>query len=216
MPTAPRAFGARCTAEVAGHCVRACVLQVHRALRRAGEVWRRGAPAAVERDQRAHEGAAAARVRGAPGEARGRGDARAAALDGGEARPLRRHAPMHVHPPPPRTCIHVHRSRAAARVHVHAHGRRHVVSDDLIVNNIGVSAAYQSPPHFDVNDIGSVLESHTQCMHRSQCAIPSARSVHSAPLSSLRFVCHRWTFAFACKCDPTAKRQRRCACAVPR
>ena len=29
-----------------------------------------------------------------------------------------------------------------------------VVSDDLIVNNVGVSSEYQSPPHFDVNDVG--------------------------------------------------------------
>ena len=28
------------------------------------------------------------------------------------------------------------------------------VSDDLLVNNVGVSAAYQSPPHFDVTDVG--------------------------------------------------------------
>ena len=29
-----------------------------------------------------------------------------------------------------------------------------VVSDDLIVNNVGVSSEYQSPPHFDVRDVG--------------------------------------------------------------
>ena len=29
-----------------------------------------------------------------------------------------------------------------------------VVSDDLIVNNVGVSSEYQSPPHFDVGDVG--------------------------------------------------------------
>ena len=29
-----------------------------------------------------------------------------------------------------------------------------VVSDDLIVNNVGVSSEYQSPPHFDVKDVG--------------------------------------------------------------
>ena len=28
------------------------------------------------------------------------------------------------------------------------------ISDDLLVNNVGVSAAYQSPPHFDVTDVG--------------------------------------------------------------
>ena len=27
------------------------------------------------------------------------------------------------------------------------------VSDDLLVNNVGVSAAYMSPPHFDVSDV---------------------------------------------------------------
>jgi hypothetical protein len=29
-----------------------------------------------------------------------------------------------------------------------------VVSDDLLVNNVGVSSGYQSPPHFDVGDVG--------------------------------------------------------------
>ena len=29
-----------------------------------------------------------------------------------------------------------------------------VVSDDLVVNNVGVSSEYQSPPHFDVGDVG--------------------------------------------------------------
>ena len=28
------------------------------------------------------------------------------------------------------------------------------ISDDLIVNNVGVSSEYQSPPHFDVGDVG--------------------------------------------------------------
>ena len=29
-----------------------------------------------------------------------------------------------------------------------------VISDDLVVNNVGVSSEYQSPPHFDVADVG--------------------------------------------------------------
>lgn len=29
-----------------------------------------------------------------------------------------------------------------------------VISDDLVVNNVGVSSEYQSPPHFDVSDVG--------------------------------------------------------------
>ena len=28
------------------------------------------------------------------------------------------------------------------------------ISDDCLVNNVGVSAAYQSPPHFDESDMG--------------------------------------------------------------
>lgn len=29
-----------------------------------------------------------------------------------------------------------------------------VISDDLVVNNVGVSSEYQSPPHFDIADVG--------------------------------------------------------------
>ena len=38
-----------------------------------------------------------------------------------------------------------------------------VISDDLLVNNVGVSAAYQSPPHFDVNDIGWTFAFSAKC-----------------------------------------------------
>lgn len=37
------------------------------------------------------------------------------------------------------------------------------VSDDLLVNNVGVSAAYQSPPHFDVTDVGWTFAFSCKC-----------------------------------------------------
>ena len=33
-----------------------------------------------------------------------------------------------------------------------------VVSDNLLINNVGVSESYQSPPHFDVGDVGWTCE----------------------------------------------------------
>jgi len=36
-------------------------------------------------------------------------------------------------------------------------------SDDLLVNNLGVSAAYQSPPHFDVTDVGWTFAFSCKC-----------------------------------------------------
>ena len=39
------------------------------------------------------------------------------------------------------------------------------LSDDLLVNNVGVSAAYQSPPHFDVGDVGWTFAFAVKCDH---------------------------------------------------
>jgi hypothetical protein len=46
------------------------------------------------------------------------------------------------------------------------------VSDDLLVNNVGVSAGYQSPPHFDVTDVGWTHAFAIKCGHlqRHVCA----------------------------------------------
>ena len=48
------------------------------------------------------------------------------------------------------------KSLAAARVpeRLYTTQARKMISDDLIVHNVGVSSAYQSPPHFDVGDVG--------------------------------------------------------------
>jgi len=37
---------------------------------------------------------------------------------------------------------------------VYSAGAANVLSRDLLVNNVGVSESYQSPPHIDKNDIG--------------------------------------------------------------
>lgn len=38
-----------------------------------------------------------------------------------------------------------------------------VLSDDLLLNNVGVSAEYQSPPHFDVGDVGWTFAFAVKC-----------------------------------------------------
>ena len=44
--------------------------------------------------------------------------------------------------------------QARVRDRLYSEAAHHATSGDLLVNNVGVSAAYQSPPHFDVGDIG--------------------------------------------------------------
>ena len=46
---------------------------------------------------------------------------------------------------------------------------RSLTSHDFLVNNIGVSAAYQSPPHFDGNDIGWTFAFASKCSSRMKC-----------------------------------------------
>jgi hypothetical protein len=43
---------------------------------------------------------------------------------------------------------------AGVRERLYSVAARDVISDDMLVNNVGVSAAYQSPPHVDANDVG--------------------------------------------------------------
>jgi hypothetical protein len=43
---------------------------------------------------------------------------------------------------------------AKVRDQFHSAESVNFVSDDLLVNNVGVSAAYQSPPHVDPADVG--------------------------------------------------------------
>lgn len=53
--------------------------------------------------------------------------------------------------------------RAGVRRRLLSAMAHHVVSDDLLVNNVGVSAAYQSPPHFDVSDVGWTFAFSCKC-----------------------------------------------------
>ena len=43
---------------------------------------------------------------------------------------------------------------------------RFVTSHDCLVNNVGVSAAYQSPPHFDSRDMGWTFAFASKCCSR--------------------------------------------------
>lgn len=45
------------------------------------------------------------------------------------------------------------------------------VSDDLLVNNVGISAAYQSPPHFDGTDVGWTFAFACKCGHAAACEV---------------------------------------------
>lgn len=70
-----------------------------------------------------------------------------------------------------------------------------VVSHDLLVNNVGVSAAYQSPPHFDVSDVYAKRAFQQDCTLRWLLLM-----THSLTSIDLPHVCRGWTFAFAIKC----------------
>ena len=52
-----------------------------------------------------------------------------------------------------------------ARVHerVYSAGAVNFLSRDLLVNNVGVSESYQSPPHIDKNDIGRTYTFACKC-----------------------------------------------------
>ena len=54
---------------------------------------------------------------------------------------------------------------AAARVRerLYTAAAQEVVSDDLLVNNVGVSSSYQSPPHLDKNDVGWTFAFAVKC-----------------------------------------------------
>ena len=61
-----------------------------------------------------------------------------------------------MHAALPRTCLYMVDAlqQAGVRERLYTTVAGGVVSGDLLVNNVGVSAAYQSPPHFDLNDVG--------------------------------------------------------------
>ena len=54
-------------------------------------------------------------------------------------------------------------NKARVRDRLYSEQARSVTSRDLLVNNVGVSAAYQSPPHFDVGDVGWTFAFSCKC-----------------------------------------------------
>ena len=54
-------------------------------------------------------------------------------------------------------------SEAKVRERLYSTGAGDVLSKDLLVNNVGVSAAYQSPPHFDSGDVGWTFAFAVKC-----------------------------------------------------
>ena len=65
-----------------------------------------------------------------------------------------------------------------ARVHerVYSAGAVNFLSRDLLVNNVGVSESYQSPPHIDKNDIGWTYAFACKC---GPCSNTQADAFHS-------------------------------------
>ena len=54
-------------------------------------------------------------------------------------------------------------SEAQVRERLYSTGAGDVLSGDLLVNNVGVSAGYQSPPHFDTGDVGWTFAFAVKC-----------------------------------------------------
>ena len=52
---------------------------------------------------------------------------------------------------------------ARVRERLYTAAAHDVVSDDVLVNNVGVSSAYQSPPHLDKNDVGWTFAFAVKC-----------------------------------------------------
>jgi hypothetical protein len=46
---------------------------------------------------------------------------------------------------------------------LHCTRSEHLISDDVIVNNVGASSAYQSPSHLDANDVGWTVALPIKC-----------------------------------------------------
>ena len=56
-------------------------------------------------------------------------------------------------------------SEAKVRERLYSTRAGDVLSDDLLLNNVGVSAAYQSPPHLDTGDVGWTHAFAVKCEH---------------------------------------------------
>jgi hypothetical protein len=53
--------------------------------------------------------------------------------------------------------------KAGVKERVYSAGAANFLSKDLLVNNVGVSESYQSPPHIDKNDIGRTYTFACKC-----------------------------------------------------
>jgi len=60
-------------------------------------------------------------------------------------------------------------SKAKVRERLYSTEAGNVLSDDLLLNNVGVSAAYQSPPHLDTGDVGWTFAFAVKCTSTSSC-----------------------------------------------
>ena len=60
-------------------------------------------------------------------------------------------------------------SKAKLRERLYSTEAGDVLSDDLLLNNVGVSAAYQSPPHFDTGDVGWTFAFAVKCTCAFHC-----------------------------------------------
>ena len=59
--------------------------------------------------------------------------------------------------------------KAGVYERVYSAGAANFLSKDLLVNNVGVSESYQSPPHIDKNDIGWTCTFACKCGPCSSC-----------------------------------------------
>jgi hypothetical protein len=59
--------------------------------------------------------------------------------------------------------------KAGVYERVYSAGAANFLSKDLLVNNVGVSESYQSPPHIDKNDIGWTCAFACKCGPCSSC-----------------------------------------------
>ena len=66
---------------------------------------------------------------------------------------------------------------AGVRERLYSQAANECVSTDLLVNNVGVSSAYQSPPHFDVGDIGWTFAFACKCDHNCKVRVRPPKDV---------------------------------------
>jgi len=76
---------------------------------------------------------------------------------------------MHALLPQASTAMAKALSEAKVRERLYSTGAGDALSDDLLVNNVGVSAAYHSPPHFDAGDVGWTFAFAVKCSTSRGC-----------------------------------------------